>query len=219
MSTYAAWRVLISRPAFFLVGVIFAVILLNMASSWLEREATSSVSASRQTRRVRSAPSVEIKPPIVKAPALKPKVAAQIEKDYGFGKGSVTTAGDIALGQLKEKTVLDEAETAGPIPEGAEVKSISTLGKDGETTTTISTELPLFSLNQRVGFGLGFQVSGVPAPVADAAGLADGLNGYFLWEPLHFPKWRSHVRLTVDPGHFNDPDLIQYKIHWEYRGD
>lgn len=195
-----------------------AALALNGMNSWFSREGTSSVYASRPTRRVRSAPSVEIHPPIVKAPALKPKVAAQIEKDYGFSKGSVTTSGDVLLDRLREKTVLDEAETA-PLPEGSRVAAISTIGQDGETETTIRSTLPLFSLNQRVGFGLGFRHTGLPQAIQDAEQVYDGLNGYLLWEPLHFPRWRSHVRLTLDPGHFTGFDDVQYAIHWEYRGD
>lgn len=214
-----AWTALTSRPAFFLCGVLVAALVLNGMNSWFSRQATSSVSPSQPTRRVRSAPSVEIKPPIVKAPSLKPKVAAAIERDYNLGKGSVTTAADIVLGTLSDKTVLDEVETKHPLPEGSEVKAIAVLDKSGKTDIILVDRLPWYSFNQRVGVGLGLRETGIPSGLQDEFDFKDGIDAYLLWEPLHFPKWRSHLRLTVRPVSFSRVEDIEYGLHLEYRGD
>lgn len=212
-------KALVSRPAFFLFGIALAAISLNAMNSWFSHQATSSVSPSQPTRRVRSAPSVVIHPETIKAPALKPKVAAQIERDLGLGKGSITTAGDILAGKLGEVTVLDEAEQKDAPPEGSKTTATSVLKKDGTTDTILTTRLPWYSLNQRVGFGLGIQQAQVPDFQNLTTRAQANWDAYFLWEPVHFPKWRSHLRFTINPGHFESFDTVVYGLHLEYRGD
>lgn len=212
-------KALASRPAFFLFGVIAAALALNAMNSWFSQQATSSVSPSQPTRRVRSAPSVEIHPETIKVPALKPKVAAQIEEDLGLGKGSITTAGDILVGKLGEVTVLDEAEQGSAPPEGSKTTATSVLKQDGTTQTILTTKLPWYSFNQRIGFGLGLKQATVPDFQNFAQAAKTDWDVYGLWEPLHFPKWRSHLRLTVNPGHFESFDTVVYGLHLEYRGD
>ena len=212
-------KALVSRPAFFLFGAVLTALALNAMNSWFNQVGTSSVSPSRQTRRVRSAPSVVIHPETVKAPSLSPKVAAQIEKDLGLGKGSVTTAGDILVGKLGDVTVLDEVTQKDAPPEGSKTTSTSLLKKDGTTETVLTTKLPWYSFNQRIGFGLGLKQATIPDFQNFTQAAKTDWDFYGLWEPLHFPKWRSHLRFTINPGHFESFDTVVYGLHLEYRGD